>query len=220
MLKRLAKISAGVALAAMLSSAAFAEMVCNRGNRRDPEIARSAQGRSTSTRRTSCATSSKVWSMPDAEGEPHPGRRRELDGLRRRHWSTPSSSARTAVWSNGDPGHRRRFRLLLPAAGGSQRPPPHTPRCSTSSRMPRRSTPARRSRRRLGVKAIDPTDARGHAQRADALFPRDADAPGDLPGAPGLRREVSARNGSSRATSSRTAPSRSPRSSRTITSRS
>ncbi len=37
MLKRLVKISAGVALAAMLSSAAFAEVVYNRGNSADPE---------------------------------------------------------------------------------------------------------------------------------------------------------------------------------------
>ena len=37
MLKTLAKISAGVALAAMLSTAAFAEMVWNRGNSADPE---------------------------------------------------------------------------------------------------------------------------------------------------------------------------------------
>ena len=37
MLKRLVKVSAGVALAAMLSSAAFAEMVWNRGNSGDPE---------------------------------------------------------------------------------------------------------------------------------------------------------------------------------------
>ena len=32
----------------------------------------------------------------------------------------------------------------------------------------------------LGVKAIDPLTLRGDAQRADALFPRNADAPGDL----------------------------------------
>jgi oligopeptide transport system substrate-binding protein len=37
MFKRLVKVSAGVAMAAMLSSAAFAEMVWNRGNSGDPE---------------------------------------------------------------------------------------------------------------------------------------------------------------------------------------
>src|SRR5215207_6128164 len=37
MFKQLVKISAGVALAAMLSSVAFAEMVWNRGNSADPE---------------------------------------------------------------------------------------------------------------------------------------------------------------------------------------
>src|SRR3954452_6728255 len=37
MLKRLAQLTTGVALAALLSSAAFADMVYNRGNSADPE---------------------------------------------------------------------------------------------------------------------------------------------------------------------------------------
>ena len=62
MLKRLVKVSAGVALAALLSSAAFAEMVWNRGNSADPESLDPHKTSRPSTKPTSCATSSKVWS--------------------------------------------------------------------------------------------------------------------------------------------------------------
>ena len=43
MLKTFSKVSAGVSIAALLSSAAFAEMVYNRGNSDRSGIARSAQ---------------------------------------------------------------------------------------------------------------------------------------------------------------------------------
>ncbi len=47
----------------------------------------------------------------------------------------------------------------------------------------------------IGVKAIDASTLRGHAQCADAVFPRNADPSGDLPGQQGLRGETRRRMG-------------------------
>ena len=47
----------------------------------------------------------------------------------------------------------------------------------------------------IGVKAIDDKTLRGHAQRADPVFPGDADASGDLSGAPRRRSRSSAPTG-------------------------
>ena len=83
MLKRLVKISAGVALAAMLSSAAFAEVVSTAATSADPRIARSAQDVDR-LRGAYPARPVRGPGHPGRQGRPDPGRRRKLDRLRRR----------------------------------------------------------------------------------------------------------------------------------------
>ena len=52
-----------------------------------------------------------------------------------------------AKWSNGDPVTAERLRLFLPARSRTRRRRPATPASSIRSRTPRRSTPARATRR-------------------------------------------------------------------------
>ena len=120
MFKRLLKISAGVALAAMLSSAAFAEMVWNRGNSADPE--------SLDPHKTSTVYEAHILRdlfeglvMQDAKANLIPGAAES--------WTISDDGTvytfklrADAVWSNGDPVTAEDFvysfrRLEDPATG-------------------------------------------------------------------------------------------------------
>ena len=90
-----------------------------------------------------------------------------------------------AVWSNGDPVTAEDFVYSFGRLREPGRPAPNTPRCSMSSRMPRRSMPARPRPEEIGARAIDAQTLEDHAQRADAVFSGDADASGGLSGASG-----------------------------------
>src|SRR5215207_4088099 len=120
MLKTLTKLTAGVALAALLSSAAFAEMVYNRGNSADPE--------SLDPHKTSTVYEAHILRdifeglvMQDSKSDLIPGAAESWtlsdDGTVYTFKLRPD-----AVWSNGDPVTAEDFvysfgRLEDPATG-------------------------------------------------------------------------------------------------------
>ena len=137
-----------------------------------------------------------------------PGCRRELDDQRRRadlHLQDPRPHL-----VGRHAGHRRGLRLLAASASSTRRPRPSTPRCSIRSRTPRRSTRARSpTRPQLGVTAIDPKTLEVTLERPTGYFLELLTHYTVVPGAQARHREVRRRTGSSPATSSATARSRS-----------
>ena len=217
MRRRAAKLAIALALTLLVAGSAFAEMVYNRGNTSEPE--------SLDPHKTSTVSEAHILRdlfeglvMPDARGDLIPGAAES--------WTVSDDGTvytfklrDGAVWSNGDPVTADDFvyafgRLEDPATGAEYASMLYVIKNAEAINS------GKAKPEEIGARAIDPQDARDHAQRADAVFPRDAGASGGLSGASGHRGRSSARHGRSPAISSRTAPSRSPNGCRTTTSRS
>ena len=148
--------------------------------------------------------------------QPHPGRCRKLDDLAGRDRLYLQAPRRCRVVERR-PRHGRRFRLFVPPDAGSRHRRPSTPRCFTSSRTPRRSTPARPSPKRSASRRSTATPSRSRSLRRPRTSSRCSPTRRPIRSI-AHRSRSSERTGSSPATSSRTVPSPSPSSCPTITS--
>ena len=126
--------------------------------------------------------------MPDARGDLIPGAAES--------WTVSDDGTvytfklrAGAVWSNGDPVTAEDFvyalgRLEDPATGAEYASMLYVIKNAEAINS------GKAKPEEIGARAIDPQDARDHAQRADAVLPRDAGASGGLSGASRHRGEV------------------------------
>ena len=186
------RLVVGIALGLLIPGAAFAEMVYNRGNTSEPE--------SLDPHKTSTVSEANILRdlfeglvMPDARGDLIPGAAES--------WTISDNGTvytfklrDDAVWSNGDPVTAEDFvysfgRLENPETGAEYASMLYVIKNAEAINS------GKAKPEEIGARAIDPKTLEDHAQRADALFPRDAGASGGLSGASRDCGKIRRRNG-------------------------
>ena len=167
---------------------AFAEVVYNRGSAADPEIGRSAQDLDGLRSAISCATCSRAWSCRTQKANLIPGAAES--------WTVSDDGTvytfklrKDGVWSDGSPVTADDFvysfrRLEDPATAAEYASMLYL--VKNAEEVNTRKAQARGYGRQGDRRQHAGSDAEG----ADAVFPRDADPPGDLSGQQGLDRQA------------------------------